>query len=103
MASPRPGNEEGESDMPENRFSPGESMNITENIVRDLLPLYFDGECSPDTRALVETWFAQHPAFAQAAQKSSTALGALAGMAAPPVDRAGAQAALKRVHRIILL
>jgi anti-sigma factor RsiW len=80
-----------------------ESMTVTEDVVRDLLPLYFDGEGSADTRNLVETWLARHPNFAQAVRNGSRAIGALSDFAAPPVDPAAAKVALKRVHRIILL
>lgn len=77
-------------------------MTITEDVVNDLLPLYFDGEASPDSRSVVETWFASHPAFAQAARRGSGAFDALATMSPPPLDQAGAREALRRVHRIIL-
>lgn len=77
-------------------------MTITEDVVSDLLPLYFDGEASPDSRVLVEAWFASHPDFAKSAKRGSGALDALATMSARPLDEAGAREALRRVHRIIL-
>jgi len=36
-------------------------MNITKDIISDLLPLYVASECSGDTRALVEEYLRQHP------------------------------------------
>ncbi|MGA2280513.1 MAG: hypothetical protein ABSG80_09450 [Verrucomicrobiota bacterium] len=36
-------------------------MNITKNIINDLIPLYFANECSADTRALVEEYLQQNP------------------------------------------
>ena len=36
-------------------------MNMTENIVNDLIPLYVVNECSADTRALVEEYLLSHP------------------------------------------
>ena len=36
-------------------------MNITKNIINDLIPLYFANECSADTRALVEEYLQQYP------------------------------------------
>ncbi len=38
-------------------------MNITENIILDLLPLYFEEEASEETRELVENYFIDHPEF----------------------------------------
>ena len=34
-------------------------MNVTRDIVKDLLPLYVTGEASPDTRALVESYLGE--------------------------------------------
>jgi hypothetical protein len=39
-------------------------MNVTEDIIRDLLPAYHSDEASADTRRLVDDYFAAHPAFA---------------------------------------
>ncbi len=36
-------------------------MNVTRDIVKDLLPLYVAGEGSPDTRALVESFLRGDP------------------------------------------
>ena len=36
-------------------------MNITKNIISDLMPLYAANECSPDTRALVEDYLQHNP------------------------------------------
>lgn len=44
-------------------------MKITEKIIEDLLPLYWDGEASTDTVALIETYFKEHPDFAAGLQK----------------------------------
>lgn len=43
-------------------------MKVTRDVVTDLLPLYFGGEASADTRALVEAYFAQDPEFARLAR-----------------------------------
>jgi len=40
-------------------------MNITPDIIRDLLPLYAANECSADTRVLVEEYLRQHPPEAE--------------------------------------
>ena len=36
-------------------------MNVTKDIINDLIPLYAANECSADTRALVEDYLKQHP------------------------------------------
>jgi anti-sigma factor RsiW len=74
---------------------------VTEDVVRDLLPLYFDGEASADSRAIVESWFARDPAFARAARRGEDVLGAL-DVPETPLDEAGVREALKRVRRIVL-
>jgi hypothetical protein len=40
-------------------------MKITEEVMNDLLPLYFAAECSGDTKMLVEEYFQEHPEFEQ--------------------------------------
>jgi hypothetical protein len=78
-----------------------ESMTVSEDVVRDLLPLYFEGEASPGSRTLVETWFARHPDFARTAKHGSDTLSAFAAMNPPPLDPSGARDALGRVRRIM--
>jgi len=43
-------------------------MNITEDVILDLLPLYDSGEASSGTKALVEEYLAQNPQFAKVAE-----------------------------------
>lgn len=45
-------------------------MKVTREVITDLLPVYYSGEASPDTRQLVEAFFAQDPAFAELARQS---------------------------------
>ncbi len=40
-------------------------MNVTREIILDLLPVYLSGEASPATRALVEDYMKQDPELAQ--------------------------------------
>ena len=40
-------------------------MNVTREIIIDLLPVYLSGEASTDTRALVESFLKQDPELAQ--------------------------------------
>ena len=44
-------------------------MEITRNVVLDLLPLYLAGEVSADTKAIVEEYLENDPALANAAKK----------------------------------
>ena len=58
-------------------------MNITREVVTDLLPVYFSGEASADTRALVEDYFHGDPDFERIARSAARPLDAL--RAAAPV------------------
>jgi anti-sigma factor RsiW len=61
-------------------------MNVTRNVVADLLPAYAAGEAHADTRALVEAWLAGDPALAReldALRGVDTALSSHAASALP--------------------
>ena len=74
-------------------------MNITRDVVADLLPLYFAGVASPDTRALLEEYLQQNPAFAAAVRAQAERSAAmLADVVASP-QLAGEKAAFERVRR----
>ena len=49
-------------------------MNVTRQVVADLLPIYISGEASGDTRALVEDFFRQDPEFERIALSAATPL-----------------------------
>ena len=58
---------------------------VTRDVVSDLWPLYASGEASADTRALVDAFLAEDPAFAATLRASSdTTITATAGPALPP-------------------
>jgi hypothetical protein len=40
-------------------------MNVTREVILDLLPVYLSGEASPDTRSLIEEYMKQDPELAQ--------------------------------------
>lgn len=46
-------------------------MNVTREVITDLLPLYFSGEASADTVAMVDEFFQQDPEFAHVARRMS--------------------------------
>jgi len=44
-------------------------MNVTRDVVYDLLPSYFAGDASADTRLLVDEFFARDPEFGRMAER----------------------------------
>ncbi len=46
-------------------------MNITHDVIIDLLPLYFSGEASEDSKILINNYFEQNPEFAEQSKTSS--------------------------------
>ena len=58
-------------------------MNVTRDVVADLLPIYFAGEASEDTKVLVEDYFRSDPDFERIARNAATPLDTL--RAAAPV------------------
>lgn len=47
-------------------------MNITREVITDLLPAYFSGEASEDTRTLVEDYFRENRDFERITRKAAT-------------------------------
>jgi heme/copper-type cytochrome/quinol oxidase subunit 4 len=64
-------------------------MNITREVVTDLLPVYLSGEASEDTGRLVEEYFRQDPDFERIARSAARPLDALrtAAPVAPDAER----------------
>jgi len=58
-------------------------MNVTREVVTDLLPIYFSGDASGDTKALVEDYFRENPDFERIARSAGTPLETL--RAAPAI------------------
>ncbi len=48
-------------------------MEVTRNVILDLLPLYMADEASPDTRALVDRYLQTDPELAEMAKQPETA------------------------------
>ncbi|HET7250256.1 MAG TPA: hypothetical protein VFI79_10450 [Gemmatimonadales bacterium] len=76
-------------------------MTITRDIVRDLLPAYWSGEASPDSRAAVEAWLAQDPAFALEVRREAEAFRHLEDAPSAVPDAGIRMAALRRTRRIL--
>ena len=64
-------------------------MNVTREVVTDLLPIYFAGEASGDTKVLVEDYFRQDPDFERIARNAATPLETL--RAAAPIAASSAR------------
>jgi len=58
-------------------------MNVTREVVTDLLPIYFSDEASADTKVLVEEYFRQDPDFERIARRAAMSLETL--RAAAPI------------------
>ncbi len=59
-------------------------MNVTRDVIADLLPLYQAGEASADTRALVEAFLAHDPELARRANESERRLRSMDASLAVP-------------------
>ena len=57
-------------------------MNISKEVIRDLLPIYVAGEASADTRALLEDYLRANPEFARQVRSRAETTAAL--LAPPP-------------------
>ena len=49
-------------------------MTPTRDVITDLLPLYFSGEASADTRAMVEEYFKADPDFERMARRMAASM-----------------------------
>lgn len=58
-------------------------MNVTREVITDLLPAYFSGEASEDTKILVEDYFRHDPDFERVARSAAKPLETL--RAAAPI------------------
>jgi hypothetical protein len=56
-------------------------MNVTREVITDLLPIYFSGDASGDTKVLVEDYFRQDPDFERIARNAATPLDTLRAVA----------------------
>lgn len=61
-------------------------MNVTREVVTDLLPIYFSGEASGDTKLLVEEYFRRDPDFERIARSAASPLETLQAAAPLPAD-----------------
>jgi hypothetical protein len=59
-------------------------MNVTREVITDLLPVYFSGEASEDTMRLMEDYFRENPDFERVARTAARPLEALRAAAPVP-------------------
>ncbi|HYL77961.1 MAG TPA: hypothetical protein VEU96_27355 [Bryobacteraceae bacterium] len=76
-------------------------MKITRDVIDDLLPAYFSGEASSDTKRLVEEYFRQDPAFERESRRAAEPLRGLSETRAMPPDLELERIALKRTKRLL--
>ena len=62
-------------------------MNITRNVVKDLVTVYLAGEASADTRALVEDWLRSDPDLAAQVDRARGLELPVVALPAPTVEK----------------
>jgi hypothetical protein len=63
-------------------------MTVTRDVIYDLLPSYFAGDASSDTRALIDEFFATDPEFGRMAQRFRSLMAERPSSASIDADRA---------------
>ena len=76
-------------------------MNVTQEVIVDLLPVYLSGEASPATRSLVEEFLKQDAEFAQRVRRQWAESFAKLAPSAPPPDLE--LRSLRRTHHLLAL
>ena len=74
-------------------------MNVTRNVVKDLLTVYLAGEASPDTRAFVEDYLKSDAALAR--EVEAARVGSLGLPATPPPALAAEKQALDASRELL--
>ncbi len=74
-------------------------MNITKDIIADLIPLYLSDDCSEDTKRAVTEYIAEHPDFAEQLRKITAA--SLPPDPANPLTANDEMKTLKRTHTLL--
>ena len=76
-------------------------MNVTRDVIYDLLPGYFSGDLSPDTRALVDEFLAQDPEFRRMMERFRTMFGEARGGIPPAVGRPAEKVTFERARSVM--
>lgn len=75
-------------------------MNVTRDVIYDLLPGYFSGDLSPDTRVLVDEFLAQDPEFRRMMERFRTMFGEARGVP-PAVGRPAEKVTFERARSVM--
>jgi anti-sigma factor RsiW len=79
-------------------------MQVTQDVILDLLPLYIADEVSPDTRALVVEFLARHPELAEHVRQQTLAQTLAQGVSRDAALPATLEVrALRRLRRMLAL
>ena len=73
-------------------------MKISRDVIYDLLPGYFAGEASPDTRALIQEYFDTDPEFRRMAERFQAILDGTRKLEQPDAEAARERAMFNRVR-----
>jgi anti-sigma factor RsiW len=73
-------------------------MKISRDVIYDLLPGYFAGEASPDTRALIQEYFDTDPEFRRMAERFQAVLDDTRRRGMPDSEQARERATFDRVR-----
>src|SRR5215475_8691373 len=73
-------------------------MKISRDVIYDLLPGYFAGEASPDTRALIQEYFDTDPEFRRMAERFQAILDGTRKLEQPDAEAARERATFDRVR-----
>ena len=74
-------------------------MNVSRDVIMDLLPLYLAGEASAGTRALLERYLRDNPDFATEMRAQAERSATLLSPASVPLAPDHEKAALERIRR----
>jgi len=76
-------------------------MNVTRDVIHDLLPVYLAGEASADTRALVEDYLRAHPDLAVDGRETDRSMQLLSasGMSPAPDHEKSTLERIRRFNR----
>jgi hypothetical protein len=74
-------------------------MNVTREVILDLIPVYLAGEASPATRALIDEYLRQDPELAQRVR--TLAVDSLAAIKQPPLSSDIELRSLRRARALI--
>jgi hypothetical protein len=76
-------------------------MNITRDVITDLLPAYLSGEASEDTRRLVEQYFRGNPDFERIARSAAKPVENLRRAPGLAPDQVSEVAAFEKTRRLL--